>query len=126
MYKIIYPKGCLESAAYLASTGCGTGWNDKLVPDNLIGLDISECCKIHDYMYTVGRTSKDRNKADRLFYKNMKAIVMNDSDLILRATRLAMAWAYYIAVVEFGKSSFWEGKVKKKSLLEKLAFWKRF
>lgn len=125
-YEIEYPLGCKESSAYLASTGCGSGWNDGLVPDNLIGLDISEACKIHDYCYTVGVNKKDKVKADKLFYRNLKNIVYSDNKLILRTTRLALAYAYYKFVSDFGDSYFWEGKPKPKhkTLFEKLMFWK--
>lgn len=45
------------------------------VPDNIYGLDISECCNIHDYMYHIGETIEDKFEADRVFLNNLIRIV---------------------------------------------------
>ncbi len=46
--------------------GCGSK-NGLKVPDFIF----RECCDIHDYEYTKGRTEKDRETADRAFLSNM-------------------------------------------------------
>lgn len=109
-YKIIKPKGFKGSAAEM-SGGCGAdGALFDYVPDNFIGVDISLACKIHDYMYSVGNTQEDKVRADQIFYKNLKRIVLNDSGLIFRTTNLRLAKLYYIAVRDLGDDAYWEGK----------------
>ena len=106
-YNLIYPKGCKKSAAYLASNGCGAdGALFDLVPDNFLGVDISEPCKIHDYCYFIGGTEKDRELADRMFRSNLRTCVLNDDNLIFRDTNLKLCELYYIAVRRFGMSNF--------------------
>lgn len=48
---------------------CGPeGLIGKLVPEHLLGTDISTACNIHDWMYQEG---EDRQKADLFFLTNM-------------------------------------------------------
>ena len=109
-YKLIIPKGFRGSAAEL-SGGCGSdGALFDYVPDNFLGVDISLCCKIHDYLYTIGLTEEDKVLADKMFYKNLVRCVENDSPLIFKTTNLWLAKKYYQAVRDFGADSFWDGK----------------
>jgi hypothetical protein len=105
-YKLEIPLGFKGSAAEI-SGGCGSdkAWID-LVPDRFIGVDISIACKCHDYLYTIGGTKKDKLKADRMFKRNLIALVQNDHNLIFRDTNLALCKIYYEAVRGFGDSSF--------------------
>ena len=106
IYSLIIPPGYPGSAASI-SGGCGSdGALFDLVPDNFIGVDILECCRIHDFLYTVGGSEEDKIKADRMFRTNLIRSVFNDSNLIFRSTNLALARLYYKAVCEFGHSSF--------------------
>lgn len=110
-YKLYYPPGfLLPNGSERICNGCGSGWNAILVPDNLLGLEIRIACCIHDYMYEVGITIKDKAFADKMFLYNMKMLIYNESCLILRPTRLSMARTYYHFVCKFGSSAFFEGK----------------
>ena len=85
--------------------GCGgQGVTTLLVPDNLVGLDISAACDIHDYMYEQG---KDKKIADRIFLKNMLSLVDEEQDsIILKSLRKIKAHIYYFGVKLFGKFFF--------------------
>ena len=50
--------------------GCGgSGLTSKLVPNSLLGLDISEACAIHDYMYA---TKENKNQEIVKFFQHLK------------------------------------------------------
>ncbi|MCB9092886.1 MAG: hypothetical protein H6620_10030 [Halobacteriovoraceae bacterium] len=52
---------------------CGPdGPLNSLVPSSLIGLDISEVCDIHDWMFTQARNSHEFKVANNVFFKNLK------------------------------------------------------
>jgi len=105
-YNLIIPNGFKGSASDLSgSCGSEKAWFD-FIPDNFVGVNISKACKIHDYLYTIGGTKKDKIKADKMFKKNLTALVLNNGDLIWRDTNLALVNAYYLAVSRFGDSSF--------------------
>jgi hypothetical protein len=105
-YDLITPDGFKGSASELSgSCGSDKAWFD-FIPDNFVGVDISLACKIHDYMYVIGGTEKDKIKADKTFKKNLTALVLNNGDLAWRDTNLALVNAYYLAVSRFGDSSF--------------------
>lgn len=92
--------------------GCGSGGYGFLIPDNLLGCDISEACNIHDYMYEFARpVIGDKEKADRVFSNNMIRLVLDKGGWgwVVRL-RLRLAWKYYQAVVKFGGPAFWDGK----------------
>jgi len=94
------------------SNGCGAGSAlFDFVPDDILGLDISECCNIHDYMYHVGETNEDKLEADRVFLNNtIRVIDKNTSWKWLRKRRKNIAYMYYKAVSKFGGPAFWDGK----------------
>jgi len=92
--------------------GCGPGgWKGKFIPDNIFFLDISECCSIHDYLYAVGASEKDREEADRVFMNNMMRVIEETpQNWIMRRWRRRLALEYYQQVRDFGAIYFWEGK----------------
>jgi len=92
--------------------GCGAGSAlFDFVPDNILGLDISECCNIHDYMYHVGETNEDKLEADRVFLNNLvRTIDKNTSWKWIRKRRKKIAYVYYKAVSKFGGPAFWDEK----------------
>lgn len=99
--------------------GCGAGWNVKLIPDNLLGCDITEACNIHDYMYTIGGSLHDKKKADRVFLNNMTRLVLAYSgNWFTRNLRLAMVKRYFNAVKYYGGDAFWQGKNKATEIKE--------
>ncbi len=93
--------------------GCGTkGLGGLLVPDTLYGLDITEACNIHDWMYFEGKNIADKESADRTFLNNMLRIIDAGSFAPLRWLRRVRAMSYYSAVRDFGGPAFWSGKNK--------------
>ena len=93
--------------------GCGTsGWKGKLVPETMWGLNVSEACQIHDFMYHVGKTIGDKNTADKVFLFNLNRIIDTTSGMNswLNPLRRIRANTYYEAVKKFGKDAFLEGK----------------
>ena len=113
--------------------GCGPGGlGDYLVPDRLFGvIDVTEACKIHDYMYKVEKDLEGKKRADRIFLNNMVRIIVAmttpDEDgftieeEIMRKRReacLAESRTYYTMVKWFGGPAFWDGKNKEEEYVE--------
>ena len=93
--------------------GCGSGWNAKLVPDTIYGLDITPVCCIHDYMYEVGTTIEDKEEADRAFLNNMLRVIESKQGWWFpHFLARGRALKYYEFVHNFGGPAFWDGKKK--------------
>ena len=92
--------------------GCGPrGMLNLLVPDTIYGLKITQACDIHDYMYAVGTTIKDKEEADDVFRNNLIRLVLDKTTLRpLRWLRLRRVPVYYEAVAHFGGPGFWKDK----------------
>ncbi len=105
------------------SNGCGTSYNDILIPDSIIGVNICPCCRIHDLEYSKGGSKQDKYNADRLFRKNMTILIKKRRDKILKKlkwwqwvsifsvrkvykTRLSIVNIYYTAVRKFGDGAY--------------------
>lgn len=106
-----YVRAIPEVRAALVN-GCGPGgWKIDLVPDTIWGLDISEVCNIHDWMYVTGRRLEDKDEADRVMLNNMlRAINAAGGWWILRFLRRRRARIYFESVHIFGGPAFWAGK----------------
>ncbi len=53
---------------------CGPeGPLNGLIPDSLLGLDISESCNIHDFMVMKARNRNHLKVADDVFHRNMRS-----------------------------------------------------
>ena len=90
--------------------GCGLeGWKGNLVPDSILGVDITEACYIHDWDYRHGTTLFGKHKADLRFLNNM-IILINRRGGCLTWLRRWQAMGYYNAVRDFGTEAYWEGK----------------
>lgn len=89
--------------------GCGAKGGIE-VPSTFYGLDISESCNIHDFMYLQGKTNEDKEVADRVFLNNMNRIIEARSCCFLKFLRQRRAKKYYLAVKYFGGSAFWDNK----------------
>lgn len=82
-----------------ACNGCGPKGGMLLrllsiaIPDSLLGLSIREACNIHDISVVVLK----KDDADKLFYKNMMALI-NKRGGILAGVRRLIAKQYYNAV----------------------------
>lgn len=90
--------------------GCGTkGLGGILVPNSLYGLDVTEACDIHDWMYAEGKSEADKNTADRVFRNNMLRIISARprGRGIVFFLRRRRAVKYYKAVKHFGGPAFW-------------------
>ena len=90
--------------------GCGTsGWKGKVVPETMWGLDISEACQRHDWMYHYGTTKKDKELADLVFLRNLVRIINREGGW-LKWPRRYRAMTYYNFVADFGDEAFWDNK----------------
>jgi len=94
--------------------GCGAaGWKYDVVPDNILGLNITTCCHIHDWMYHYGTDNEDKEEADRAMLNNLvRTINAKTRWAWLKRKRLAIAREYYEAVKLAGGPAFWSGKNK--------------
>ena len=82
------------------TNGCGPeGWRGEIRDDldSLAGLDISEACRVHDWMYGLGGSDEQRLEADITLYLNIAAVVLHTGGP-LTPVRMAGAAAMYVAV----------------------------
>jgi len=111
MPKLFKPEGYKALSAVEKSrlcNGCGSkGLGGWLVPDSVWGLNITECCNIHDYMYSQGATLADKEYADTIFLNNLVRKIDSGSKLF-RWLRRRRALKMYWAVDTFGASCFWD------------------
>ena len=92
--------------------GPGKGFGDWCVPDRIWGVSIIDACKIHDWMYWIGRTKEDKEEADRVFLNNMLRIIeaYDGWSRFLNGFRRYRAVTYYNAVRDLGGPCFWNEK----------------
>lgn len=78
---------------------CGPdGPINKIIPNSLLGADISQSCDIHDYMFIKAQNKKQAKVADEVFLKNMKTeIDKKRSSKVLSLFRKALANVYFAA-----------------------------
>jgi hypothetical protein len=117
--KLFYDPDCLEFKQNhpfeWATFSCGPGdFGDYLVPDKILGVDVTEACRIHDFQYGLFSqvsSEEDRARADRIFLNNMLRIVRHHSKgkWRLRA-RQVIAYVYYKSVRKFGAPAYWEDR----------------
>ena len=55
--------------------GCGTGWNENVVPDTVYGLNIRIVCCIHDREYEIGGNEEKKRYADQNLHDNIEIII---------------------------------------------------
>lgn len=93
-----------ESTKAMCCNACGPqGWKFDVVPDNILGIDISEACNIHDWMYREG--IETRQECDRIFKRNMKRLVNVERGAI-RYWRHVLVWWYWRGVRRLGDSAY--------------------
>ena len=85
--------------------GCGGKGVPDLVPDCILGADVTEPCNMHDYEFHLG---KDFFGANRRFLHNLLAACQTD-DIILFEARAKICFKYYEGVTCFGKHFFGKG-----------------
>jgi len=94
--------------------GCGPGnIGDWFVPDTMYGESVYLACQIHDWMYSEGKTLKDKRVADLVFLVNMTLLVTADSGM-LDVLRLRRVMSYFQAVYMGGNDAFQSGKTMKR------------
>lgn len=117
--KLFAPIDYWKSESEFISNGCGGGFTAFFIPDSLLGVDITQACQIHDWMYMDGKTIEDKAEADRVFLNNMiRIIVAKSYSKLIKIIRLILAKIYYDAVVVFGGPFFWAGKNQEDELGE--------
>lgn len=79
------------------------------MPDQILGLDISEACQIHDYLYHIGENEADRRYADDVFKTNMW-ILCDEAGGWKTWFRKVLCWYYWLGVRKFGQDAFWRDK----------------
>ncbi len=82
--------------------GCGGKGMPDLVPDCILGADVTEACNIHDYEYHLGL---DKRAADRHFLDNLLACCSCENQFKFMA-RAKVAFAYFEAVTLAGGAFF--------------------
>lgn len=103
-----YRKLCKEAKSEICN-GCGAKGGISF-PSTFYGLDMSESCNIHDFMYYQGTTNQDKEQSDRVFLNNMLRIIEARSVWFLKPFRRNRARVYYLAVKHFGGPAFWADK----------------
>lgn len=99
------------------SNGCGpSGAKIDLIPDSLLGVNFTEACIDHDLCYGSGKDEADKEEADILFLGNMLRAVNAKypgdtlEERLLRKGARHLAYIYFEAVADWGKSAFFAGK----------------
>ena len=91
----------------IMTNGCGRdGAENRLVPDSILGLDISPACRVHDWMYTDAQEANCEQdalnaeiEADAVFAANLDGIICQKSgNKLMRWLRLQVAHWYIDAV----------------------------
>ncbi|DAB30680.1 MAG TPA: hypothetical protein CFH84_02705 [Sulfurimonas sp. UBA12504] len=90
--------------------GCGSEDGLK-VPDTFWGLCVVLACYIHDWMFEEGETLGDYFFANAMFFWNLTAIVINNSNWFMMLLRMERALKYFLGVMfEKGQEAFWKNK----------------
>ena len=105
-YKNAHP-GTLDAIC----NGCGSsGWKGSIVPDRILGVDISRACDIHDFDYWMGGTVDQRKRADLRFLVNMNRLIEERTSFWSRRffnpLRMWLAQLYYEDVRKHGRQHF--------------------
>ena len=87
-------------------------WKLKVIKYSLLGLDITEACNIHNYMYYVGETWSDKDYADEVFLHNLNKLIETVSFWYawLNPLRKIMAKKYFHRVKTLGNQVFRMGE----------------
>ena len=85
--------------------GCGAKGGVKF-PDTMWGLNIVKGCNIHDWMWNYSKTEGDLIFSNAIFFYNLSAIIINESNWITVVPRLSRAVKYYLGVVKGGTESY--------------------
>lgn len=96
--------------------GCGAKGGIK-VPNTMYGLDISQACNIHDWMFQEGKTLADFSFANAMFIVNLNRIIAQKSaNKFMVSLRLLRASKYFTAVALCGQKAYWANKTENKKM----------
>lgn len=82
---------------------CGSGWNEKLVPDNPLGYTFTDCCEKHDECYDDCDARPSQMSCDDGFLDCMMKECRKWGEPVLCS---ALAKKYHAAVKKHGKGAF--------------------
>ena len=84
---------------------CGPdGFINRLIPNHLLGLDISDACNIHDFMFAKAKNHEEHREADKTFLKNIdKKIIQGSKTFLGRILRKGLARIYYLVARIYSK-----------------------
>lgn len=86
---------------------CGPeGFLSKIIPNSLLGLDISESCNIHDYMIHASKNKMEIKAADKVFLENM-SLQNKKSNWLLKPLRSFLSKLYFLSVRIYSNRNFW-------------------
>lgn len=98
-----FRRASIEDRADVAN-GCGPEGASKIVPDFILGVDVSEACEIHDWEYQHGEDL--RSIVDARFHRNMRTLIDAKGAGPLRWARRCIAWWYHRSVTAAGDRFF--------------------
>lgn len=84
---------------------CGPdGFLNKLVPNSVLGLEITPACQIHDWEFDKARNQKDFEKADKNFKGNLNYLNRKSKDgKLVKFLRRQIFKLYYFIVRQYSK-----------------------
>jgi len=80
--------------------GCGPESVSFLVPDSILGVDISGACRVHDWEYHEGR--RPRKEIDTRFLRNMLILIDARGGIMRHIRRIIARW-YWRSVKNAGE-----------------------
>ena len=94
-----YQQASLEQRKVICN-GCGPdGFVSRLVPNFILGVDVTEACHIHDWMTTQVFSLNERLHADSVFFANLKKLIYKaGGNRVLRWLRVSIARLYHYSV----------------------------
>lgn len=116
-YNLAAPKSFWEVGEELRNAiigGCGPdGVGDIFIPNKMYGLDMIAACAIHDWCFTVWNDKDGFVLANGLFKNNMIRInIAHNGWKWIKTLRLRRIYKYYLAVKNFGESSFYDSHLQ--------------
>lgn len=90
--------------------GCGSGWSAKLIPDNILFMNIRPICCIHDDRYEHGTTIEEKEEYDREFRNNLLRKIDSMPWYFPESLAKPIANFYYRKVRDYGGPAYWKDK----------------
>lgn len=92
--------------------GCGPNkLGDKFIPDKILGLCVTDACRVHDFMWFFAEDFDDKKLSDKVFHTNLLLIINQKSKYKqIKRMRNVIALGYYLAVKYLGSIVFLEYK----------------